>query len=387
MPEARPIPDRSLASALISFGRLLKDNGFSVSVPAVMDALEGVSKIGVEDIEDFRTVLQATFLSRVEEYAAFDRMFREFWLSGDKSDEEEAPGDESSLGTGGEAVPQAAEDIIAEAGISDSQEHHAWQARPYVIYSPREVLREQDLRDVPAGEDPRMARLIREILAPLIRRLGVRKRPVRNGSDLDFRRLLRNNLRYGGEIYELPRLKPKRRIKKLVFLCDVSGSMDPYLRFMLRFIKEIQEIRTRVETMVFSTRLHRITPFLRHLPFARAMEEVAHTVQEWSGGTRIGACLAEFTSFRGGAMLGPSTVVLIHSDGWDRGDAALLEREMAKIQRRCHRVLWINPLLGSREYEPSCRGMKRALPYVDLFLPGHSVSALERLARFLSVLL
>lgn len=387
MPEQRPIPSQSLASALISFGRLLKDNGFSVSVPAVMDALEGVSKIGVEEIEDFRTVLQATFLSRVEEYAAFDRLFTEFWLGGEKRGQGPETDSESAPGAGRGAPPDTADDIIAEAGISDSQERHAWQARPYVIYSPREVLRDKDFKEIPSDDDPRMARLIKEILAPLTRRVGVRKRPVRDGSEVDFRRLLRNNLRYGGEIYELPRLKPKRRIKRLVFLCDVSGSMDPYLRFMLRFIKEIQEVRTRVETLVFSTRLHRITPLLRHLPFARAMEEVSPTVKEWSGGTRIGACLAEFTSFRGGAMLGPSTVVLIHSDGWDRGDAVLLEREMSKIQRRCHRVLWMNPLLGGPGYEPSCRGMKTALPYVDLFLPGHNVSALERLARFLTVLL
>jgi hypothetical protein len=215
----------------------------------------------------------------------------------------------------------------------------------------------------------------------------VRKKSVESGMALDFRRLFRKNVRYGGEIFELPRLKPKRRIRRLVFLCDVSGSMNPYLWFMLRFIKAIQQVPTKVETFVFATRLHRITPTLVRLPFSKAMEEVAKTVRDWSGGTRIGSCLQEFTSFRGGGMLGSSTVVLIHSDGWDRGDSSLLRQEMAKIQRRSYRVLWINPLLGAASYEPTCRGMKTALPFVDSFLPGHNVSALERVAGTLRGLL
>jgi hypothetical protein len=255
------------------------------------------------------------------------------------------------------------------------------------MYSPREILKEYDFKDVPAGYDDRIARIIREILAPLFRRFGVRKRAVPFGTTLDFRKMMRRNVRYGGEILELPRLKPKRRIKRLVFLCDVSGSMNPYLRFVLRFIKEVQQLPTRVETFVFATRLHRITPVLSRLPFASALQEVSHTVRDWSGGTRIGSCLEEFNAFRGGAMLGSSTVLLIHSDGWDRGDTALLEREMARIHRRAYRVLWINPLLGGPSYEPTCRGMQAALPHIDSFIPGHNIAGLERLAGTLRGLL
>lgn len=383
------VSNGSLAAAIISFGRLLKENGIAVSLPSVMDALVAVRCVGVEDFEDFRTVLKTVFLSRVEESSTFERLFKEFWTDIALRDlSVPAAGDvEQQTPPPGDALPAGNDLIAAEAAVSVSQEQQAIDARPYVVYSPQEILRNKDFRDIPAGADQRMARLIQEILTPLLRRTGVRKKSVESGIDLDFRRLFRKNVRYGGEIFELPRLKPKRRIKRLVFLCDVSGSMNPYLWFMLRFIKAIQQIPTKVETFVFATRLHRITPLLVRLPFPRAMEEVAKQVRDWSGGTRIGSCLQEFTSFRGGGLLGASTVVLIHSDGWDRGDSSLLRRQMASIQRRSYRVLWINPLLGSASYEPTCRGMKTALPFVDSFLPGHNVSALERVAGTLRGLL
>jgi uncharacterized protein len=376
------IPKDSLAGAVVSFGHLLKENGFTVSTPSVMDALRGVSHVGVENLHDFQTVLRATFTVRREESAMFDRLFNAFWMAGEiveESRQDQAPGPgpenaemDSSLGFDGIT--------LSETSISDSQEQDAWNARPHAIYSPHEVLREQDFKEIPLGEDYRMARLIREILAPLLRRVGVRRRPVFSAAALDLRRLLRKNIRYGGEVFELPQFRPKRRIKKLVFLCDVSGSMNPYLRFILRFIKEIQTIPTKVETFVFATRLHRITHLLARLPFPRAMQELGHTVRDWSGGTRIGECFQQFTSFRGGGALGSSTVVMIHSDGWDRGDPLLLEQEMAKIHRRSYRVIWINPLMGGPSYEPTCRGMKTALPHVDSFLPGHNLVSLERLA-------
>jgi uncharacterized protein len=385
------IPKDSLATAVITFGRLLKENGFTVSTPSVMDALRGVSYVGVENIRDFKTVLSATFTVRREESAMFDRLFTAFWFAGSKAEEsrEDQAGSsgagtldlDSSLGFDGI--------LLDEAEVPDSEEQDTATARPKPaeMYSPEEILREQDFKEIPQGEDYRMARLIRTIIAPLMRRVGVRRRPVLSAASLDLRRLLRKNIRYGGEVFELPQFKPKRRIKRLVFLCDVSGSMNQYLRFMLRFIKEIQELPTKVETFVFATRLHRITHLMAHLPFPRAMKELGHTVRDWSGGTRIGECLQQFISFRAGGVLGSSTVVLIHSDGWDRGDPLLLAGQMAMIHRKSYRVIWINPLMGGPSYEPTCRGMKAALPHVDSFLPAHNLVSLERLAGTLRGLL
>ena len=373
--------NHSFAQAVLSFGRLLKENGFAVSPPIVMDALEGVRRVGIDDPKVFKTVLKATFMTRIEEDPSFERLFHEFWLNREAGDEnillEYKPG-----GDDGEDDEDETGDTesLEEVGEAEAQEDEASITRPNEFYSPQEVLREKDFKELPQGHDYRMARLIREIVSPLVRRSGVRRRPATSGTAVDFRRLMRKSSAHGGEILELPRLKPKPRIKKIVFLCDVSGSMNPYLMFVLRFIKELHALPTRVESFVFATRLSRITPFLVHLPFNRAMERIAETVADWSGGTRIGSCLHDFIDRHGGQMLRPSTVILIHSDGWDRGEPEILTRTMSTIRRRAHRLIWINPLLGGPAYEPTCRGMKTALPYVDYFLPGHSIAALERVA-------
>lgn len=375
-------PENSLAGSIVLFGRVLKDNGLLVSIPTVMDALAGISCVGVDNRDDFKTVLKSTFMTRMEESALFDRLFQEFWIDRSAEAEESKIGrDESVSGISHpDEAPPDDEVFLAETAVASSQEQAAWDARPHMMYSPREVLRSRDFKDIPEGYDARMARLVREIVAPLLRRASKRSRPVYSGSSLDFRRIFRRNVKYGGEIYELPGLKPKLRIKRIVFLCDVSGSMNLYQKFMLRFIREIHQLPTKVETFVFATDLHRITPLLARLPFVRAMEEVGRTVRDWSGGTRIGHCFQKFTSLWGGAMLGSSTVMLIHSDGWDRGEPELLEREMSKLHRRAYRVLWINPLLSGPSYEPTCRGMRAALPHIDSLLPGHNILSLERIA-------
>ncbi len=383
------LPDDSTAGRIIGFGRLLKDHGFSVSIPCVIDACLGAAKVGLENPRDFKTVLQAAFMSRVEERPAFERLFREFWMSG-AVPESVPPQDEGESETGASATDSGSgEDsmVVAEAGVSESQEKAAWDARPLVMYSAVEVLREKDFRDIPEEESRHVDLLIREILSPLFRRAGVRRRSVPSGMALDFRRMLRKSLRYGGEVIEFPRLGPKPRLKKLVFLCDVSGSMNPYLRFILRFIREIQNLPTRVETFVFATKLTRITPIVRRMPFSMALSEIARTAKDWSGGTRIGACLEQFTTAHGAAMLRPSTVVIIHSDGWDRGEPELLARQLEIIRRRAYRVLWINPLLGGPSYEPTCRGMSTAIPHLDGFLPGHNINGLGTLAGTLRALL
>jgi uncharacterized protein len=376
------IPTDSLAGAVIAFGKLLKVHGLAVSTPNVMDALAGVSCVGVASIEDFRTVLQACFRRRVEEAPLFDRLFREFWVERfrEEAEEPETSRTENRDTSSSDRSEGAQDLVLAEAAVSHSQEQEAWQARPYVAYSPQEILRDQDFKDVPDGLDRRIDHLIQEIVAPLLRRSGARRKAALLGTNLDFRRLLRRNMRYGGEIFELPRVRPRLRIKRLVFLCDVSGSMNPYLRFMLRFIKEVQGLPTRVETFVFATRLSRITHLLARLPFPRAMEEIGKTVRDWHGGTRIGSCLQQFSSFRGGAMLRSSTVIVIFSDGWDRGEPRVLEREMIKLHLRSYRIIWINPLLGGASYEPTCRGMSTALPHIDSFLPAHNITSLERVA-------
>lgn len=372
-----PIPRDSLAGAVVLFSRVLKKNGLAISIPAVMDALQSVTHVGIEDRNDFKTTLRTVFTTRVDEWALFERLFAEFWIE-DVSDKSDDDGDLEAETDPNQQTPEV-EVCPAEAVDSDFREREAWNAKPYVIYSPAEILKQQDFKDVPEDFDPRMAQLIREILAPLLRRASRRSRPVRASTALDFRRMFRRNLKYGGELYELPGIAPRQKIRRIVFLCDVSGSMNPYQRFILGFIKELQNLPTKVESFVFATELHRITPSLKRLPFGRALHEISESVRDWSGGTRIGQCLHKFNR-EWGSLLGASTVLLIHSDGWDRGDTNILEQEISRIHRRAYRVIWINPLLGSASYEPTCRGMRVALPHIDYFLSGHNLLSLERIS-------
>lgn len=376
----------SFVEAVIAFARVLRHYGFRVSVPAVMTALQGISLVGVERLDDVKAVLRAAFLTGAEEIVLFERLFADFWLAADANDPQN-PEPEASDDKSHNASSPNAGTILAEAGLAAPQEADALVSSVRVMYSPQESLKTQDFKDISAIDDPRMTRLIREMLAPLIRRMATAHRSALSGSDLDFRKLLRKSIQHGGEFLQFPKMRPRRRVRRLVFLCDVSGSMNPYLRFMLRFIKELQALPTKVETFVFATRLNRITPILRALPFNRALEEIGKTVRDWSGGTRIGESLGEFVTSHGQRLLGPRTLVLIFSDGWDRGDPALLEREMLRIHRQSYRVLWLNPLLGSPGYEPTCRGMKAALPHLDSFLPAHNLMALERLTGTLRGLL
>jgi uncharacterized protein len=362
------------------FGRLLRDHGFAVSTPSILDALAAVKCVGIEHLQDFKAAIKAVFMTRAEETSRFDQLFDEFWVHRfiTKKEASDGTSDAESTLDGVEGEPESAEIFVTNSGLPP-QEQEPGSSKSSVVYSPAEALRHQDFRHVPEGRDEQIAVLIEEIIAPLVRRTAARRRLGSSGVQLDFRRLMRRHVAYGGELFEFPRLRPKPRIRKLVFLCDVSGSMNRHLQFMLRFIKGLQGLPTRVETFVFATRLHRITHVLKRLPFPRAMDEIAKTAPDWSGGTRIGPCLQEFTSIRGGAMLGSSTVVLIFSDGWDRGEPELLRKEMTTINRSCYRVLWINPLLGGPSYEPTCRGMRTALPFVDLFLPGHNLRSFEML--------
>jgi uncharacterized protein with von Willebrand factor type A (vWA) domain len=201
---------------------------------------------------------------------------------------------------------------------------------------------------------------------------------------LDLRRVTRRNLRYGGEVLVLPRRRRKQRPRPLALLCDVSGSMDRYTRLLLRFLHATTQGLEGVETFVFGTRLTRITHQLRLRDPDRALDEVTRDVLDFAGGTRIGEAVATFNRRWARRVLGRGALAVIISDGWDRGDPALLAAEMAHLQRSCHLLVWLNPLLGLEGYQPLTRGMSAALPYVDLFLPAHNLASLEALAAMLS---
>ena len=202
----------------------------------------------------------------------------------------------------------------------------------------------------------------------------------------DWRRTFRQSLPYGGEPLQLAYRKPREKPRPLVLLCDVSGSMERYTRMLLHFIHSLAGDLGRVEAFLFATRLTRITRCLGYRSIDQAVNEVARAVPDWAGGTRIGAAVKAYNYAWARRTLNSGAVVLIISDGWDRGEPELLSKEMARLQRSCHRLIWLNPLLGSPGYQPLTQGMQAALPYVDDFLPVHNLDRLESLARHLNQL-
>jgi uncharacterized protein with von Willebrand factor type A (vWA) domain len=211
-----------------------------------------------------------------------------------------------------------------------------------------------------------------------------RLRPARSGR-IDLRRSARHAIRSSGEIITLFHRRPRVRRRPLVLICDVSGSMERYSRLLMIFAHAIAR-REDLEAFVFSTRLTRITRLLRHRDLDHTLESVSKVVHDFSGGTRIGNAIGEFNRRWARRVLGHGAVVIIVSDGWDRGDPEHLSVELRRLRRSAHRLIWLNPLLGSAGYQPLTRGMAAALPHADDFLAAHNVQALDDLGRLLSSL-
>jgi uncharacterized protein len=247
-------------------------------------------------------------------------------------------------------------------------------------YSEEELLREKDFAEYSDAERA----LARVLLARLARRspqrLSRRTRPTRRRRDIhDLRATVRVSLRHGGELLERRYREPAQRPRRLVLVCDVSGSMTPYARMLLQYMQASVSARARVEAFVFGTRLTRVTRELAGRDPDRALARAAEHVADWSGGTRIGAALAELNREHG-RRIGRGAIIVVLSDGWDRGDPDVLAEEMARLRRCAYRVLWLNPLAADPRYEPLTRGMQAALPHVDHLLPGNSIASLEALA-------
>jgi len=252
-----------------------------------------------------------------------------------------------------------------------------------VAYSALEALRKKDFESFTWDEVQEAKRLMAEMRWHLGMRPTRRKRPSRRGSYPDMRRIVRRNLKYGAELLELTWRETKYKPRPLVIICDISGSMSLYSRLLLHFIHTISNGLLNVESFLFGTRLTRITRQLKKRDVDDAVRDVSKNVQDWSGGTRIGDALHFFNQKWARRVLGRGAVVLIISDGWDRGDASVLEVEMDRLQHSCHRLIWLNPLLGSPEYRPLTIGMKTALPYIDNFLPAHNLDSLIHLGNLL----
>jgi uncharacterized protein with von Willebrand factor type A (vWA) domain len=363
----------------------------------MIDVASALDHIEIGNRSDFYYALRGLLVHRRQDLPIFDEMFRAFWREQRRRPPNElrAMGRQRSLGRPEVVLTGTAPEETAGQGAAND-DVRAGQITA-TSYSAQDALRAKDFAEFTDDELREARRIVSTMKWDLGRRRTWRRRR-HEGRQPDLRRVARENMRYGGEPLRIPVRGRTSRPRPLVIIADVSGSMERYARMLLHFIysvtgddggrpfppsREATAGRRRVEAFVFATRFTRITgEIARH--GVREAASVARHVPDWGGGTRIGEAVRAFNVHWARRVVSRGAIVLLISDGWDRGDPEVLGREMARLQRSCRRLIWLNPLLGAPGYQPLTRGMQAALGYIDDFLPAHNIDSLEALAAHLN---
>ncbi|CAI8003658.1 hypothetical protein GBAR_LOCUS3721 [Geodia barretti] len=378
-------PGGHILPNLLRFAEVLRRVGLDAGPASVMDMVRATEHVHIGRRAEFYQAARSIFVHRKQDLPVFDEAFNVFWR---KPNTARSGMDLRSMGeqrrfrkpqvSAGHDEPM--DDALALDG--DPDDDSVSNIDLTRTYSAREVLREKDFAQFAGHEVAEARRMMASLRWDLGNRRTRRMVPG-DGSGLDMRRTLRRSLQHGGEMLELAHRGPKSRPRSLALICDVSGSMERYTRMLLHFIHTIA-VGQPIEAFLFATRLTRITRQLRYRSIDQAITEVSRAVPDWAGGTRIGEAVKTFNYQWLRRTLRGQSIVMIISDGWDRGEPELLARETSRLQRSCHRLIWLNPLLGSPSYQPLTQGMQAALPYVDDFLPVHNMNSLQALADRLS---
>ena len=367
---------------LLLFGRILRAAGISVSPDQSRSFSQALIWVDVGDRDQVFHTARSLLVHRQEDLALFEVIFNRFWrraggtggsrgqgLPSPRSRTPRQPRPVEVLSfVGGKLKADATEvDVVDKSGT----------------FSPHEVLQRKDFSDMTNEELTDVRRLIAETRWKASLRRTRRLVPDNRGSRLHLRRMMREAAKHGGAMIDLAHLSRKIKQRPMVLLADVSGSMERYTRILLQFFYGMSHSLQRVESFVFGTRLTRLTSEMRLRNIDRALEAASNQVVDWSGGTRIGESLRAFNQIWSRRVLRRGAVVILISDGWERGDVATLRREMRYLAHRCHRLVWLNPRLGSPSYRPLVHGMSAALPFVDDFLPIHNLESLQALSDHL----
>ena len=375
------IDGTALAANCIIFGRLLRQAGLPVDAEQTRSFTQALGAIGLSNKGDVRTAGRILFVRGREDRAIFDEAFELFWRR------------RSALSGLEGTLPRMQQserrpgglDLSTDAGFGEERkERIAVVMRGAASHS--ETIRNADFGELSGEEARDAARMVAALRPRLPMRPASRGLLAARGHRPALRQMLRRALATGGQPLTWRWIRRSRRPRPIVLICDISGSMERYSRFMLRFAHALARSGAPLEVFVFGTRLTRITRQLRIRSADEALRRVAGSVVDWSGGTRIGECLRELNRRWVRRSIRSAAVVLLVSDGWERGDPALLGREMARLQRSCYQLAWLDPLASQADFEPRTQGLIAALPFVDRFLPCASVASLERLGELLGSL-
>lgn len=408
-------PDREiLLHNLIGFVRLLRDLGLGVNPEQSMDFVKALTLVDMGRRADVYSAARCILVKRHDDLPLFDLAFTLFWQerrpspdeqnvrqreteAGDRAQSGSSPRDPAQgLREGGREhpVPRLPDWLRRDSrdrrsatnshasGAATGPARHTTPSQDddsglnTFTYSPVERLWHKKFEELSESEVIEAEQLLSNQTWNLPRRPSRRMEANRTGERLDPRRTTRQGIRHGGEFVRLSWRSRRQKRHPLVIISDISGSMEQYARLLLRFMYVLRHGLDKTEVFVFSTQLTRITRDLTNRSVDQALKRVTQHVADWSGGTRIGQALHTFNHHWARRVLGHGTIVVIVSDGWDQGDLDLLRREMAHLQRRCYRLVWMNPLLGNPAYVPRSAGMLTALPYIDNFLPAHNLASL-----------
>lgn len=366
-----------LTGRLVLLAASMRAAGARVGVDELLSAHQALGAVDASDRNAAYFALRATMCSRRSDLAAFDAAFAELFTAPAPPPSEPPP-----------ALDEVASLVLPRVAVPGGESPRAVEGDLEVVpaaWSDVELLHEKDFAEYTEGERLAARAIMRRLAAAGPQRASRRTRPARrrgappHAARPDLRRTIRASLRTGGDPFERHWREPSQRPRPLVLVCDVSGSMEPYARMLLQYLQACVAARRRVEAFVFGTRLTRVTGELAGRDPDRALDRAAGAAADWSGGTRIGDALATLNREHG-RRLGRGAIVVLLSDGWDRGEPRQLGREIARLGRCAYRLIWLNPLKASPDYEPLTRGMQAALPHVDHFLAGNSLASLEELA-------
>ena len=394
-------PEQAILRASVEFGRALRQSGLSASVDSELVFLRALAEVDLRNRRDIYWAASSTFVHNPDERPVFDALFERFWagdvLIQQQRGSEHGEGDPRMGGAqhGGENLPQFRQEGKTSAPVDSGMKNRATREIPsaegeegssqqqkgiLAAYSPAETQVERTPLRYKEDELAAVRDLAEQIKRSAPERRSRRCRPLRGGHRLDVRGTLRSSLATEGEALRLSFTGPVPRPRRLLFICDVSGSMERYSRVLLASLKAAVGAAKKVEAFVFATRLTRLTRSLHGQDLEQALEKARADIPDWSGGTRIGRALTEFNRTYGRRGFARGAIVLIVSDGWDRGDPDVLAGEVRRIQLQARRLVWVNPRPMLVDDQPLAVGMRAALPFIDDFIPGHDPRAVAGLA-------
>ena len=363
---------------LVRFCRSLREHGLAVTPSEVIAAVAALRLMDPDDREEVFYSLRSVLTTSVHEFPIFAELFEAFWNRLPEKLENLLEREDAANATRRNSSKQTAGGLTFFLEQWATRKSASGEPVNIAVATNIESRNEKDFSTFSSDQQEQISRLARRIVKRLAKNPSRRWKPVRRGPRLNLRRSLRLSLKTGGELIELSHKQRKPKRTKLVVICDVSGSMDLYSRFLLQFIYGLQNSFAKVETFVFSTSLSRITGYLKNRTYQRALDRLSSKVRGWSGGTRIGASLASFNS-EWLQRIDKRTIVIILSDGWDTGEPEQLTEALAQIKKRAGKLIWLNPLLGNSSYQPMTRGMQAALPFVNVFATAHDLASLRAL--------